>query len=104
MRAPPSRTVYATNQVYKISVEYIPGPSNIADYLSRNPERKQQQIFATVAAEEYVNQFAKATEPFQISADELVKDTVKNPELREVIRALGQASWKKRLQGNTGKI
>ena len=81
-------------QVFKMNVKYIPGSSNIADYLSRNPERKQQQIFATMAAEEYVNQVAKATEPFRISAEELVKETVKDPELREVKRFLDQASWK----------
>ena len=73
-------------QRYEFSIRHIPGDSNMADYLSRNPVSTPSRKFDDTEA--FVNMLCDTALPPCFSRAELAKSTLEDNELTEVKRML----------------
>ena len=78
-------------QPYDFTVNYIKGSTNPADYLSRHPS--EQAPIGRGMAEEFVNYIIENAIPMGISIQEMMKKSLEDTEIQEVITALDSDRW-----------
>lgn len=79
-------------QPYSFSVKYIPGPSNIADALSRLTQTSQP--IGRNEAEEYVRYIAENATPQAVSIQEIEQESGKDKEFAELRKCIISNEWK----------
>ena len=88
-------------QPYKVQVEYQPGKSNPADYLSRHPQKCEQvptKTWLDVQTEQMcINavQFYSLHHEQSISMEEMVSEAAKDGVLKEVMACIATQQWHK---------
>ena len=75
-------------QPYHYRVQYRPGKSNAADYMSRHPSTQVQINNISDIAEEYVNYVAKNAVPKALTLSKISEESRKDPVLQRVIKAI----------------
>jgi hypothetical protein len=88
-------------QPFQATINYITGPENGADYLSRHPNTKNR-CEAIKSTELYVHFIAQNARPIALSSEELENETGKDKECHMIKEALKTGHWHK-LQENTRK-
>ena len=83
-------------QAFDMTVEYIPGAKNDADFfLSRHTVKTQNTKTTLLAkrAEQFVNFIVNASNPVRVSLEEILEETNKDEELQMVIKAIQENDW-----------
>ena len=77
-------------QAFDMTVQYLPGAWNAADYLSRHPEKETAMKISKQAkvAEQYVNMVIKGAKAALIVPEEIRIETRNDVELQFVSQAL----------------
>ena len=96
-------------QAFDMTVQYLPGAWNAADYLSRHPERETAMKISKQAkvAEQYVNMVIKGAKAALIVPEEIRIETRNDVELQFVSQALENGKWyqaPEEIQNTYGKI
>lgn len=77
-------------QAFDMTVQYLPGSQNAADYLSRHPiqQDKPNDSKPTKVAERYINLIVKSVGVSLIPPEEIRMMTLNDNDLQEVIQAV----------------
>ena len=75
-------------QPYHYRVQYRPGKSNAADYMSRHPSTQVQINNISDIAEEYVNYIAENAVPKALTLSKISEESRKDPVFKRVIKAI----------------
>ena len=75
-------------------IQYQPGSSNQADYLSRHPSLPSHQL-NDQSAEHYINVKTYHAAPKSISIDQIGNETSKDITLQQVIESIQTNNWSK---------
>ena len=81
-------------QSYNFQIEYIPGCSNPADYLSIKPMKSNSSSFL-INTEDHINSIIAYATPKAVSLSEIIKESENDVEIGTVIKALVNNNWKK---------
>lgn len=74
-------------QPYSFTVQYKPGKSNAADYMSRHPCKRSTPELSSIA-EEYVNYVTENAVPKALTLEKIAEETRKDSALQHVIDAI----------------
>lgn len=74
-------------QPYSFTVQYKPGKSNAADYMSRHPCKRSTPELSSIA-EEYVNYVTENAVPKALTLEKISEETRKDSALQHVIDAI----------------
>ncbi|XP_062610353.1 uncharacterized protein K02A2.6-like [Saccostrea cucullata] len=75
-------------QPYHFGLQYRPGKTNAADYMSRHPSKSTKINSLSDIAEEYVNYVTENAVPKTLTLAEIGNETQKDPILQRVIEAI----------------
>ena len=81
-------------QPYRFKIQYIPGPENPADVLSRLPLPHQPHVEQSIA-EEYINYIVTNAVPKAMTLDQIEKASLADPLLQRVQTCILSGTWPK---------
>lgn len=80
-------------QSYSFKIVYQPGPTNLADALSRLSASNKEIVSFDPENEGYVRMLTSMAAPVAITVQEIQNESNRDDEIQEVIRALGDGDW-----------